>query len=172
MNVFDYAMKMEVDGKAFYEKLAASTSVTGLRKIFRMLAEDEQKHYEIFQALKEETPVGQMKDSGALESSENIFSELLGKERETLREVRADLEGYHYAMKLETDSALLYEGAADKEENPEVKSLLRRIAAEEYKHFTILENIYNFFNAPNQYLAWREFSNLDEFHNFGRKVDR
>jgi hypothetical protein len=26
-------------------------------------------------------------------------------------------------------------------------------------------------NAPNQYLAWREFSNLDEFRNFGRDVD-
>jgi hypothetical protein len=28
-----------------------------------------------------------------------------------------------------------------------------------------------FANAPNQYLAWGEFSNLEEFRQFGREVD-
>ena len=54
--------------------------------------------------------------------------------------------------------------------NPYVRVLLR-IAEEEHEHFNILENVFNFVNAPNQYLAWGEFSNLDEFRNFGRDVD-
>jgi len=52
-----------------------------------------------------------------------------------------------------------------------VRSLLLKIAGEEHKHFNILENIFHFVNAPNQYLAWGEFSNLDEFRQFGRQVD-
>ena len=52
MNVFDFALKMEVDGKAYYEKLAKKTDQPGLKTIFTRLAEDEQKHYDIFQELK------------------------------------------------------------------------------------------------------------------------
>ena len=52
MNVFDFAMQMEIDGKAHYEKLAAGTSIAGLQNIFLMLAADEQKHYEVVQAMK------------------------------------------------------------------------------------------------------------------------
>jgi len=75
-------------------------------------------------------------------------------------------------MKLETDSFRLYEDAAAKEKDPGIKALLLKIAGEEHKHFNVLGNIFNFVNAPNQFLAWREFSNLDEFHQFGRDVDR
>jgi hypothetical protein len=32
-------------------------------------------------------------------------------------------------------------------------------------------NIYDFVNAPTDDLEWAEFSNLDEFHNFGRYQD-
>lgn len=170
MNVFDYAMKMEVDGKAFYEKLSRESTLTGLKTIFLRLAQDEQKHYEIFLALKNQTQVAAMEDSTALEDSQNVFDGLVG-EKETFGAVKGDLEGYRYAMKIEADSFRLYEDAAKRERNEDVKSLLLKIAEEEHKHFTIVENIYNFVNAPKQYLAWREFSNLDEFKNFGRDVD-
>jgi len=51
-----------------------------------------------------------------------------------------------------------------------VPKALLLIAAEEHKHFQILENVCAFANAPSQFLAWGEFSNLEEFRNFGRKV--
>jgi rubrerythrin len=170
MNVFDFAMKMEIDGKAFYEKMAQETSSAGLKTIFSRLAEDEQKHYEIFQSLKSQTQTIVMKDSTVLDESRNIFEELLG-EKDLQADIGNDIEGYRYAMKLEADSFRLYEDAAAKEENSQVKSLLLRIAAEEHNHFNILQNIYDFVNAPSQYLAWREFSNIDEFRQFGRDVD-
>ena len=43
MNIFEFAMKMELDGKAYYEKLVAETAVVGLKTIFTNLAADEQK---------------------------------------------------------------------------------------------------------------------------------
>lgn len=170
MNVFDYAMKMELDGKAFYEKLARETNVDGLTTIFNRLAEDEQKHYEIFLALKSQTQATAMEETTVLDESKNVFEKLVA-EKEALGPVTGDLEGYRFAMKLEADSFRLYEDAAAKEQNADVKALLLKIAAEEQKHFEIVQNIYDFVNAPNQYLAWGEFSNLDEFRNFGRDVD-
>lgn len=170
MNVFDFAMKMETDGKGFYEKLARESTIAGLKTIFLRLAQDEQKHYEVFLALKNQTQMAAMEDSTSLEDSENVFAGLL-ESKEGGGPVKGDLEGYRYAMKIEADSFRLYEDAAKREKNEEVKNLLLKIAEEEHKHFIIVENIFNFVNAPKQYLAWREFSNLDEFRNFGRDVD-
>jgi rubrerythrin len=170
MNVFDFAMKMELDGKAFYEKLARQTNVAGLRTIFTRLAADEQKHFEIFQALKGQAQVTTMEETTVLQDAKNVFEKLID-EKDTLGTVQGDLEGYKYAMKLEADSFRLYEDGAKREKNPDVKNLMLKVAEEEHKHFDILQNIFDFVNAPNQYLAWGEFSNLDEFRNFGRDID-
>jgi len=169
MNAYDFAMKMELDGKAYYEQLAAAAKIVGLRNIFQVLAEDEQKHYEIFQALKnQELPA--MAESTALENTRNVF-EKLGAEKPSDGSAQDDLDGYRHAMKLEAESFRFYEEVAIHTPDPGIKQLLSRIAGEERKHFNILQNVFDFVNAPNQYLAWAEFSNLDEFRNFGRNVD-
>ncbi|NJC87671.1 MAG: ferritin [Desulfuromonas sp.] len=170
MNVFDFAMKMELDGKAYYEKLARQSNLAGLQTIFTRLATDEQKHYEIFQALRTNGRAPAMDESTALADARNVFAELL-KDAGAVAASKDDLAAYRHAMKLEADSFRLYEDTATKEPRADVRNLLLKIAEEEHKHFTILENIYHFVNAPNQYLAWGEFSNLGEFRQFGRDVD-
>lgn len=170
MNVFDFAMKMETDGKAYYEKLANQTFLPGLKTIFLYVAEDEQKHYEIFQELKKSESAPVLQETTILAQAGNVFAEL-PREEATLKRLEGDLAAYRHAMKIEADSFRFYEGAASEESNPQTKDLLLRIAAEEHKHFNVLENIYHFVNAPSQYLAWGEFSNLEEFRQFGRDVD-
>lgn len=170
MNIFDFAMKMEEDGRQFYDRMAGESGDTGLRTIFQRLAADERKHYEIFQSLQQEGRP-EMQETTVLEDARNIFEDLMGEREAILRTVHGDLEGYRYAMKIEAESVEFYEDAARREKNESTRMLLQRIAGEEEKHFTIVENIYDFFNAPNQYLAWREFTNLGEFRQFGREVD-
>lgn len=167
MNVFDFAIQMEVDGKAYYEKLAGQASLPGLRTIFTHLAEDEQKHFEIFQALRSGSKAPVMQESTALATAQNIFKELL-EDAGGATGGKDDLAAYQHAMKLEADSFRLYEDTAAKEVETETRGLLLKVAEEERKHFKILENIFHFVNAPNQYLAWGEFSNLEEFRQFGR----
>lgn len=170
MNVLDFALKMEEDGRAYYEKLASQASLPGLVTIFTRLAEDEQKHYEIFQKLKSTGAAPALPDSGMLAEVKNVFAGL-AKEQAPLTGDSESLAAYQHAMQIEADSFRLYEQAAAEESNPATRKLLQKIAAEEHKHFTILENVYQFINAPNQYLAWGEFSNLDELRQFGRDVD-
>lgn len=59
----------------------------------------------------------------------------------------------------------------EKTESGKIKPMLQAITEEENWHLEDFQNVYDFINAPNQYLAASEFSNLDEFHNFGRSVD-
>jgi rubrerythrin len=161
MNVFDFAMQMEVDGKAHYEKLAMGASITGLRNIFIMLAADEQKHFDMIKAMKG-GDYGAMIGSTALDEAKNVFQGFMN-EKTLLGGLRKDLDGYRYAMKVEADSVKLYEDMAKKEDIDEIVQLLLKIAGEEKKHYNIMENLYDFVLAPQNFLAWGEFSNLKEF---------
>ena len=160
MNVFNFAMKMELQGKACYENLASSTQVAGLRNIFTGLAADEQKHYEVFRGLKEGKAFA-MTDSRMLEQAKSVFQEMVG-EKERITGLGEDLDGYRLGLKIEADSVKLYEDMAKREQNPETVQLYLKIANEEKKHFNIMENICDFVMKPKYFLEWREFSNLHE----------
>jgi len=161
MNVFDFAMQMEKDGKTHYEKLAAGTPIVGLKNIFSLLAADEQKHFETIQAMKTGANDA-MAGSIALDEAKNVFQGLMN-DRTLPGVLKKDLEGYLYAMKVEADSVKLYEDMAKKENRAEIVQLLLKIANEEKKHYNIMENLYDFVLAPQNFLAWGEFSNLKEF---------
>ena len=160
MNVFDFAIKMELQGKAIYENLAASTKFPGLKTIFSGLAADEQKHLEIFRALKEGN-AWIMTDSVMIEKAKSVFSEMLA-DKDRLIELHEDLDAYQVGLKIEADSVKLYEDMAKKEQEPELVQLYLKIANEEKKHFNVIENICDFLMRPKYYLEWREFSNLHE----------
>lgn len=170
MNVFDFAMEMEESGKAYYENLAKAATLPGLKTIFTRLAEDEQKHFEIFRELKAGNKAQAMPLSTLLDTAKNVFIQL-PRNAEGVKDVTGVLAAYRHAMKLEMDSFRFYEDAADKESDDGIKALLLKIAGEEHKHYNVLENIFNFINAPNQHLEWGEFSNLEEFRQFGRDTD-
>lgn len=161
MNVFDFATKMELDGKAHYEKLAAETNVPGLKSLFASLAADEQKHYETILAMQKGTSTT-MVETTVLTEAKNVFAALHG-EKSQVATMRKEFEGCQYGMKIEAESVRLYEDMAAKENRPEIAALLLRIAAEEKKHYNIMENLYEFILKPEYFLEWREFSNLKTF---------
>jgi rubrerythrin len=161
MNLFDFAMKMELDGKALYEKFAGQTAHVGLKSIFTELAADEQKHFDIVSSLKSGVE-SSMAETTALNSAKSVFQGL-SEDTTLLGGIRKSLDGYYLAMKIEADSVRLYEDMAGKEERIATKMLLQKIAEEEKKHYNIMENLYDLVLAPDIYLAWGEFSNLKEF---------
>lgn len=169
MNVYDYAMEMETDAEAYYNKLAQSTGLKGIKKIFLDLAADERKHFEIFKTLKAKSSAS-VPDTSLLEEAKNVFTRLI-EEKVSPDDLQGDLEAYRYAMKLEAEAARFYRDIIEKESDETVKTQLQKIIRQEYNHFQIVENLYHFVDAPNQYLAWGEFSNIEEFHQFGRDVD-
>lgn len=161
MNVFEVAMKMEQDGKAYYEKLASQTDLPGLKTIFQDMARDEQKHYEAFKAMNEKKSLPELAEGSSLATARNVFEQMPLPDV-TLKDVKNTLAAYKHAMDVEDESRKFYEKAASEESDPQVKAALLKIAAEEQQHFDIMDNVYQFTNAPNQYLAGAEISNLGE----------
>ncbi len=161
MNVFDFAMKMEADGKALYEKLAAEAGVSELKMIFTLLASAEDEHCKAIAAMRETTPAEQA-ESKVLENARSVFKDLLDK-KSALDLLKEDPDGYLHAIKFAIAGVKLYETMASRETSAATAKILQKLADDERKHLEILENIYDFVEAPKDYLAWGEFSNLKEF---------
>jgi rubrerythrin len=102
-----------------------------------------------------------MAETTVLEDAKNVFQNLMAQ-RSVVATWKKDLDGYEHAMKIEAESVKFYEGMARKEQNEVTAKLLQKIADEEKKHFEIMENLYDFVLAPQNYLAWGEFS-IKEF---------
>lgn len=160
MNVFDFALQMEEDGRIFYEKLAVKTDVPELKIIFRLLAEEEREHGEFFKAMKNGEDIARS-DTKVLQKAKNAFHKMLQK-KNSLDILKGDPDGYRHSIKVEEDCIRLYEDMAKKEKNEYIAGLLLKIAKEEWNHLTIMENIFDFVESPRTFLAWGEFSNLKE----------
>ena len=159
MSIFDFAMKMEKDGEAFYRDIAARTEDEGLKTILTMMADEEVKHYNTFKALKEGKP--EMDASVVMENVTNVFEDLKNREGGSHFGDDAVVQ-YRKAMEVEKMSEDLYREKADEVEDDEIKKLLNRIADEERRHFEILENMVEMVERPNRWIEDSEWHHLSK----------
>ncbi len=164
MDIYEFAKQMEKDGETYYRELADSSELAGLKRIFTILAEEEVKHYQIIEQLRLKSGLPQMADTRLLENVKNIFVEMkevdVGPRIDTTRETNA----YRKARELEKMSQEFYLEKAAEVEGKEAKRLLEKLAAEEERHFRIMENIVEFVSRPEpgNWLENAEWHHLDE----------
>lgn len=167
MNIFDFAMSVEQSGMKFYRKMAQATDNPGLKKIFSMMVKDEEYLFHEFEKMREKAPKRALKDARVLAEATNLFAEKLDP-KEVLEKIDDDLDAYRFIMAVEEKLYFMYERVAEQEKDPQLKNKLLEIARVEHREHDEIQATYDFVNAPNEYLDWGEFSNLGEFHNFGR----
>lgn len=155
MEILDYAMKMELDGQAFYEKSAAQTTVPELKKILKQLADEELKHYQFFKRMKDgdlSTAADQVKaTSSPLLSAKNLFQQLAeqGKQNSFGDQAKAI---WTEALKIEERAEKAYRDEAARETDPTRKHLLTQIADEEKTHVYLVDNILSFMADPGGFV--------------------
>jgi rubrerythrin len=163
MNIFEYAMQMETDGRAFYLEHAAKATQPELKTILLELAEDEQKHYNLFKALR---------DGHTAEYKEEAKTKILA----TVKNVFQQMKSAHQDFKFPADAKKIWEQAREVEkkaeafyreqvsvvDRPDQKSVLTKIADEEHRHWVTLQNVIEFLDRPNQWLENAEWSGLEE----------
>jgi rubrerythrin len=155
MNVYEYAMKVEKDGEAYYKELASKSPNAGLKKVFTLLADAEVKHYQVFKSMRDKD--GQ--DFKALDIStdtKTIF-ETLKAEKNSVDLNSDEIKFYEDAIKREDDSYRFYLNKANELENEEEKTVFMNIAQEEIKHKAILEDILAFIQEPTNWVGSAEF---------------
>src|SRR5512141_2340073 len=102
MDIFEYAMKMEMDGRMFYIENASRASQPELKRILLELADDEQKHYNIFKALR---------DGHSAEYKPSEKSTILSTVKNVFEQLRTDNRSFSFAA----DAKRIWEEAREVE---------------------------------------------------------
>jgi hypothetical protein len=162
MDIADFAMKMELDGKAYYEKQAAQTTNPELRKMLLTLAEEEGYHYRFFKMMKENPAnLASARLSGAdtLGQVKNIFEDMA---RLTDQTPFGDdvLSAWAEARRVEEKSAAFYHDQATAETDPGRSALLEQIAEEERNHILMIDGIMIFLKQPTAFADSAQFKNF------------
>lgn len=137
MDIYEFAMKMEMDGKQYYMELKDKAKNKGLEMIFRTLAKDEQSHYDRILSLKNNVVLEQQ--SLIFDDARNIFEMMFKSKKEVM--ILLSEDALRHALKLEEESIKFYEEQAGKTESKTEKEVLSLLAREEKKHYLVIETL-------------------------------
>lgn len=155
MNVYEYAMKVEKEGEAYYRKMASVATNSGLKKIFTMLADEEVKHYKVFKDMMKKEVID-LDTLDLITDTETIFK-TLEKQKNSVDFNTSQIQFYKDAIAREGDAHDFYAQKAEEIENHTEKTIFLQIAEEENKHKIILEEIVHFLEEPTEWVASAEF---------------
>lgn len=159
MDIYSYAMQMEQESERYYRDLAEKCATQGVKAILTMLADEEANHYRILQQLQAQAPVAV--DSTLLPRAKEVFAAMRGQQVFACDLEQVEL--YRKAQEIEEKTRKFYEEKAAEEPGPAQKEALLKIAREEWKHWTLLENIIQLLSRPQQWLENAEWTHLEPY---------
>lgn len=162
MNVFDYALRMEIDGEKFYRDLAAATNHPGLRRVMIMLANEEVKHYQMIMAMKKNKEV-RKPTFGLFDQAKHIF-EVAMEDQDAIALDPKEEEFYLRVAKMEAENGNFYAEKAEVANDPIERDFLEFLAEEERKHEYLMLNLLDFIKEPDSWIADAEWNSVDLPH--------
>ena len=161
MNAYEYAMQMEKEGELFYKDLAQEAEQEGLRKIFAMLANEEVKHYKMFEKMAKNSDSITVPKMEVYKEAKEIFADM--KKLSVAYDIGdQQIDFYRRAMETEDKAYELYMQKAQEISDPKHRKIFETIAAEELKHKELLENILEFVSHPQEWLENAEFYKIGD----------
>ncbi|MFP4661441.1 MAG: ferritin-like domain-containing protein [Halanaerobiales bacterium] len=161
MDIFDFAINFERENKVYYLERSKNTDNKYLKTLFEKLAAEEKRHEEIVKELKAEKEV------------ESVESDIIASAKETFQNMAEDLPEtdlpteeihiYKQAVELEKKSKDFYLSKAEETDLKHVKKAFEKLAREEAKHQTIMENISEMVDRPNTWLDDAEWYHMEEY---------
>jgi len=166
VNIFDFALKMELDGEEYYRDLAGKTKHDDLKKILLDLAEDEKHHHHIIQLAQKNT-FQYINTDPSLSKIKNVFTgdiELIENRKECIAKLKDEqIDCYQAALLKENESVKLYGQLKEGIENPEGKAICEALIREEEKHVQVLNHIIEMLNHVNDWVESAEFNHKDTY---------
>lgn len=161
MDIFEFAKEKEKYAEEFYRDRAAKSPDKGLAEIFLLLANEEEKHFDLIEKMQAEVPA-ELTETTVLSDATAIFEKI----REGAMKFsfdRSELELYKEAQKIEQNARDYYLDKADQVEVQAQKDIFIKLAEEEKKHYFLLDNIIDFVSRPQQWLENAEFHHMEDY---------
>jgi rubrerythrin len=161
MDIFQFAMQKEKYSEQYYRDLAGRTNYAGLRNILTMLADEEVEHFRVVEHMKAQTPPNVPK-TPILAHAKEMFAKMRGSSKKFDFNIsEADL--YRKACDIEEESKRFYLERAEEVKDPAQKEIFRKLAAEEHKHWIIVDNIRSFVARPETFLENAEIFHYEDY---------
>lgn len=161
MNILDLALEMEKEGEQYYRDMAENCADKGLARILYMLADDQAKHRQLLQEMKDKHDAVYVQTE-ILKDAKNVFEEFHMDEK-TCEMYDSQVDLYQKAQAIEKKSLEFYEQKAKESADPKERELFEKLAQEEKKHFFLLDNMIDFMSRPDTWLENAEFNHLEEY---------
>lgn len=158
MNIFEFAKKMELDGKKRYEQQYEIETNQGIKEILKLLMSQEQEHYNALSSLESSGRYNDYK-AASFAGVKNLFEEM----KDELDSLSKDnVKFYKVILDIEKKSEAFYTKHAE-EQQGQVKEILLKLAKEEHNHVIIIDNIIDFINKPNTWVEDAEFNHMGHY---------
>ncbi len=142
--VFSLAMEIEKSGHAYYKTVADTTKDVELSKLFEFLADQENRHYRLFERLKAEAPELDADAAEWEEATEYIKATtesrfFVGEDRAIAlaRSAESATQAIDYAIGFEKDTLLFFYELLNVTSG-ESRKAAKNIVDEEKRHVTML----------------------------------
>ena len=153
------AIKLEINGQAFFNQAAALTHNELGKKMFVRLAQEEVKHLEAFsrmfsEIIKSDDWTKQVR-SEHLKGPSAVIQELTDRLRRAERQ--SEIEALRIGMELETKAVDFFTKSAKSMDDPTAREIFERIADEERFHYDLLLAQYDSVTGSGFWLDSAEF---------------
>jgi rubrerythrin len=158
-NAIRESIKLEINGRKFFDHAAEITHHPRGKKMFLHLAEEEVKHLEIFGKMFSEILGGT--DWKKEIKPEDISGEapLVERLKESIKheERKGDVEALRMGMELEKEAIAFFQKAAQATDDPVAKKIFLDISKEEEFHYDLLQAQYDSVTGTGFWLGSAEF---------------
>lgn len=153
------AIKLEINGRNFFQHAEEVTRHELGKKMFRRLADEEVKHLETFSSLFNQILKG--KDWKRLIKSEELEekSDLIERLKASVKgeEGKGEIEALRIGMELEERAIKLFGKSAEEVNDPAAREIFQKITEEEKFHYDLLQAQYDSLTHSGFWLDSAEF---------------
>ncbi|MDD5287615.1 MAG: ferritin family protein [Dehalococcoidales bacterium] len=161
-----YAIQMEIDGKAFYLKAGQDSGNELGKKLLESLASQEDYHRQKFEQIYENirkakgwTGIDFQPDGG--KTLRTIFARELDKPDPKFKVARTEIAAIEKAMEMEDRSYDFYHDRSEQVGPGTEQEFYDTIAAEEREHKMVLLDYYEFLKNPAAWFVKKEHTSMD-----------
>lgn len=144
-NAIKEALRLEINGREFYNHAAEITLSELGKKTFQRLAEEEDAHLEAFGKLFSEVLTGEDWKKHIREEEIRSKAPLIERLKESTKKEKGqgELEALRLGMELERNAIDHFQNAAEKADDPKAKEIFVRVGEQETLHYDLLQAQYD-----------------------------
>ena len=162
MEVLDAAIVLETRARKHYEEATKRVNDPGAAKILELLADEEKKHVELLEEMKEGARAT-LEASSLLKSVHGIVEGAMEGGQTSISTDASMRNILQLAMEIEQETEHFYKTHAESAEEKPLQDLFKYLAEQEAGHYLLVSSLAEYFDRPAEWVESAEFGLRPEY---------